>query len=443
MQRQQDQRLQRALDQVKQATDDMRSAQSAASQGKDGAANSEANARRAAERLKEAQDAMNGMRQQQASSQLGDLSNRADQLAAQQRDFANRLRKAFGEQLLNDGGQRPGQQNPQSRQQSKELADEKDKMAADVEQLEKDMQKAARDMAGTQPAASGRIREGLAEMQQNEAKLRMQYSARWIRQGQGGYMVPREAPITETMDKVADDLRAAQAAINKDGQQPGGNSDAQRSLAQIERLRSQMERAAGRGQQGGQQGPNGQQGQQGQQAGQGQGNGQQQGGQQGNGAGAGPNGGGQNGNINNPGYGGGPYGNRFDGPNTQYGRFAPEGMYRIPDTAPWDPNRAVQEAGRALNDLRQQYKDNPDVSRQISDVEREISRLQVGDISSQELQNRLNRVALPNLEALELQLRREAEKSDGDQVRSGSTDRVPAGYVDAVAEYFRKLSKGK
>ncbi len=115
----------------------------------------------------------------------------------------------------------------------------------------------------------------------------------------------------------------------------------------------------------------------------------------------------------------------------------------FPTTAPWDPNRAVQEAGRALNDLRQQYKDNPDVSRQITDVEREISRLQVGDISSQELQNRLNRVVLPNLEALELQLRREAEKSDGDQVRSGSTDRVPPGYVDAVAEYFRKLSKGK
>jgi hypothetical protein len=93
--------------------------------------------------------------------------------------------------------------------------------------------------------------------------------------------------------------------------------------------------------------------------------------------------------------------------------------------------------------MRQQYKDNPDMVRQIGDVEREISRLQVGDISSQELQNRLNREVLPNLEALELQLRKEAEHADGDQVRSGTTDRVPAGYTDAVAEYFRKLSKGK
>ena len=93
--------------------------------------------------------------------------------------------------------------------------------------------------------------------------------------------------------------------------------------------------------------------------------------------------------------------------------------------------------------MRQQYKDNPDMVRQIGDLEHEISRLQVGDISSQELQNRLNHEILPNLESLEVQLRREAEKSDGDQVRSGTTDRVPAGYTDAVAEYFRKLSKGK
>ena len=118
-------------------------------------------------------------------------------------------------------------------------------------------------------------------------------------------------------------------------------------------------------------------------------------------------------------------------------------MYDIPDDRAVDPNRSVHDAARGLTELRQQFKDNPDVARQITDVEREISRLQVGDISSQELQNRLNREVLPNLEALELQLRKQAEQENGGQVRSGATDKVPAGYVDAVAEYFRKLSKGK
>ena len=65
----------------------------------------------------------------------------------------------------------------------------------------------------------------------------------------------------------------------------------------------------------------------------------------------------------------------------------------------------LNDASRGLNEMRNQFKDDPDLTRQITDVEREISRLQVGDISSQELQNRLNREILPNLEALELQLR--------------------------------------
>ncbi|PYT18095.1 MAG: hypothetical protein DMG59_05495 [Acidobacteria bacterium] len=76
-------------------------------------------------------------------------------------------------------------------------------------------------------------------------------------------------------------------------------------------------------------------------------------------------------------------------------------------------------------------------------MEREVSRLDIGDISTPELQNRLNREVLPNLEALEVRLRRQLDEQDGGQVRSGATDKVPAGYVDAVAEYFRKLSKGK
>ena len=67
-------------------------------------------------------------------------------------------------------------------------------------------------------------------------------------------MVPREAPITETMDKVAEDLKAAQSALKDGAGQEAGRGDTERSLAQLERLRSQMERMAGRGQNGQQQG---------------------------------------------------------------------------------------------------------------------------------------------------------------------------------------------
>ncbi len=136
--------------------------------------------------------------------------------------------------------------------------------------------------------------------------------------------------------------------------------------------------------------------------------------------------------------GGNPYGSR-----DPYGRFQNRPMYEPVDPKSFNPQQAIQSATRQLNDMRQMFKDNPDIQRQVGDVEREISRLQVGDISSAELQNRLNHVILPNLESLEAQVRKEVEQKNGEQVRSGASDKVPAGYAAAVEEYFRKLSKGK
>ena len=436
-----DERLQQSLERLRQAQDDMRSAQAASQGGQQDGSQAEANARRAAERLKDATDLLNGARKQQASDQLAGLSQRADDLAAHQRDFDKRLRQAFGDQINGVNPGAGGPQAAQARQKSgQQMADEKDKMAGEVEQLEKDMQKAARDMAGTQPAATGRVREGLSQLQQDEAKLRMQYSARYIRQGMGGYMVPREAPVTETMDKVAEDLKAAQNALGQGGKQ--ATTDAERSLAQLERMRGQMEQMAGRDKGQGT-GANGQQ-QNGSQQGGNQPGSQQGGNQPGNQQGGNQAGGNQRGGqiagplgSRNP-NGGGQWGNQY-----YNGRFAPEGIYEPGDARGFDPQRAIQAATTQLNEMRQTFKDNPELQQQFADVQREISRLAVGDISSAELQNRLNREVLPNLESLEVQLRRQVEQQDGDQVRSGSTDKVPAGYADSVAEYFRKLSKGK
>ncbi len=435
-----EQRLQQSLERLRQAADDMRAAQQAAQrEGQQGGQQAEADARRAAERLQEARDMLNGMRQQEAAAQLNDLQDKADRLAAQQHDFQNRLRQAFGDQPPQDPRQRNPLNGAGNRQQSEQLANEKDKMAADLDRLEQDMQKAAHDMNGTQPGASSRLREGLSEIQQTEAKLRMKFSANYIRQGQGGYMVPREQPLTETLDKVSQDIRRAQEALNNGGKQQAGNGngDVERSLAQVERLRSQMERMAGRGQQQGGQ-------QQGDQQGQGQqGQGQQGQGQQGQGQQGGNSpqgGGGQRGG----GYTGGSAGGRYaPGPRYGGGRYFQEGLYDLPDVQPLDPQRMARDATRELNELRQMFKDNPEVSREIVDLENEIQKLSFGATAGPELQNRINREVLPNLEALEVQLRRQLEEQNGGQVRSGASDKVPSGYVDAVAEYFRKLSKGK
>ena len=274
-------------------------------------------------------------------------------------------------------------------------------MAGDIEQLEKDMQKSARDMAGTQPALRHECATDLSELQQNEAKLRMQYSARYIRQGQGGYMVPREAPITEAMDKVAEDLKRAEKALGngnaiRQRRMPSGRWRSSKACAPrwsawraatASSKRSAAERSATDGQQ-----QNGQQGGQ-QQAGSkpaaSRPDGQQGGGRQGGGRSQ----------RASPAYG--PRGNEFAVRERNMADSFRKACTIFPTRGRWIRSAMLNEAPRGLSEMRSQFKDNADMTRQITDVEREISRLQVGDISSQELQNRLNREILPNLEALE------------------------------------------
>ncbi len=435
--------LQQTLDSLDKAIKDMQNAQKSGQQGSQG--QSAADARRAAEFLKESQDKLSAGRRQDANSQLGDLSDRADKLAQQQHDFENRLRKQFGDAFA-DRDKNP-QQPTGTRAQAEQMAAEKDRMRQDLERLEKDTQGAARQLSNSQPNAASRLRDGLSAIQQNEAKLRMQAQAQYLRNGQGAYVAPREAPITQALDQLSDNIKQAQQAMGNGNQQQQARNDLDHSVNQVERLRDQMERLAGRNPGGQQQGDQQGQGQQGQgQQGQGQqGQGNQPGGnQQGNQNGAGRIGGGYNsGQINAGNRYGGPNGGAYD-PRLGNGRFNNQGAYDVPDQfgAP-NTGQIARDAARELNELRMQFKDDPDVLKQITDLEREVQKLGTGDTAGPELQQRLNRTILPNLETLEVQLRRQAEEKGNGQVRSGSMDKVPAGYTDAVAEYFRKLSRGK
>ena len=118
------------------------------------------------------------------------------------------------------------------------------------------------------------------------------------------------------------------------------------------------------------------------------------------------------------------------------------GIYDQPDDfRNVDPAQFARQAARDLNELRQQFRDDAELSKELESVQREIQRLQ-GDVSSPELQDRLNRVLLPGLEALETQLRRAAEEKSG-QVRSSASDKVPAGFGEAVSEYYKNLARSK
>ena len=109
-----------------------------------------------------------------------------------------------------------------------------------------------------------------------------------------------------------------------------------------------------------------------------------------------------------------------------------------------DATRMYQESLRDLAKLRQSLEGNAEAIRDIQDVLAEMRRLDPSRFpGNPELLERLRTQVLPALEQIEVQLRRQADDQQGGQVRDAGAEPAPPGYSGAVAEYFRRLSKGK
>jgi hypothetical protein len=115
---------------------------------------------------------------------------------------------------------------------------------------------------------------------------------------------------------------------------------------------------------------------------------------------------------------------------------------RPPDPA--EVSRVYQDTMRDLAQLRQYFSDNPQASQDVQDLIRQMSQLDPSRFADNALVlERIRNVILPNVEQLEVQVRRQLDEQEGGQVRNAGSEPVPAGYSDAVADYFRRLSKSK
>ncbi|HLK17319.1 MAG TPA: hypothetical protein VKT81_00145 [Bryobacteraceae bacterium] len=406
-----DPRLQQALDRLARATEDMRQAESQQGSNSD---QSNAGQQRASQRLQEARDILNGMQHQNASQQLDDMAQKAGQLAQHQNDFQNRLRQSFS------GGQQPGE----SQQQAGQMAREKEQMADQLKQLEKQMTETARSLAGAQNPVSNQLRDALSEAEQNELELRMRKAAEWIRQGQGMQTWVRESTVTMGLNKLRDQLQQAQAGMQQQGDPgkgAGDKADIEKALAQLEGMRNRMQQMTqGQGQKGdGQRGSTGKP-----QPGQGKqpGPGQEQG--QGQPAEGQPGGQGQPSDSASNGAPYGGVGNRGGS-----GEMAPNNL-----------ERGYRESLRDMGQLRDFIRTHPEYSGEVLQLMHSMSPAYANDA---ELSQRIGREVIPQMERLELELRRQLDSKNSDQVRSAGAEHLPPGYSDAIAEYFRKLSKGK
>jgi hypothetical protein len=427
------QQLQQTLDRLNQALQQMRDAQSQSPQ-------SQADARRAADALREATQSLKGLQSQQSASQMDDIARKANELAQRQQQFEGDLRRAYTQS-----------QGNMTRQQAADLANRHEGEVDDLKNLEQQMQNAVRDMAAGQRQTSSKLRQALSDMQQAEIARDMQRNAEWIRRGMGEYAAMSEAQITAGLNQLRDEVNQIRQQMGQGGQQAKdaqGDKAVENALSQVEQLRQQVEARArqlaqngqgqqqqGQGQQrqgqqlsrNGQQGQqqNGQQGQQGQQAG-------QQQGQQGPG--------GQQRGGNADGQRGGTYadyGGAWNGGSPDYG-------YRNGAVRDQDIQLAYRNAMQSLQQLQQQYRNDPNASRDINNMIRDFRQSDPFHYSNEGLLSDRIQAALANIEQVEMELRRKVGQDVGDgSIRSPGSEPVPQGYSDAVAEYFRKLSKSK
>jgi len=425
-----DPRMNRAVQQLERAIDDMRRSQQSG----------QGDARRAAERMADAGQALNRMRRQQTGDRMEDLARRAKQLADRQQEIEKRIAGAYP--AIQDGKPAPANQ-----QRDRELGDAKDALRQDYEQLERDMQSSARAMAGSQPQASAQVRAALGEAQQDEIKLRLQYGADLVRKGLGAFQAPRERVVTQMMRRLDERMeRARQAASEGPGDDSQKREAIETALNQIERARralsqqGQQSAQQGQGNQG-QSGQDGRQGQSGQRGGQGQ---DRQAGEQGQGGQPGQNA-----------QRGAPSGQPAGGSTQQRGAGGPmsPGYSAMNDgtrQGPWGGGRpggverGYAEALRQLESVRSGAASQSEEARaEVEAVIEQMNRLDPRKFpGNPQLLEALRLALLPKLEQLELRLRQQLGES-GQSVRGVNPARVPPGYEKAAAEYYRRLGAGK
>ena len=364
------------------------------------------------------------------------------------------------------------------------LANDRQQMSNDLEKLQSNMRSAASELAPTQPGAASSLRDALSGMDQADLTNLVQRTADWLRDGINPNSNGTETEIANDLKKLDDQVRQAQQAAGS-GQnarnQDNGTQTA--ALNQVDRLRSQIESSVqkrpaprptgtarakrpgnqqgragqqGQGQSGQQRGQSGQQGQQPGQSGQngqggqvGQGNQVAQGGNRQGGQNA-QRGGQQNAPmggeyVNGPLRGGGGSTDANLNVDTGGQRYGSSRNPAAPQIGPnpADTERFIQQGMNELSQLRQETKD-PAAQKEINDLEKEMQKLDPSRFpGNPAMVEELHAKVLNDVDKLELQLRRDPGAPQDGQVRTATPPAVPPGYEDAVAEYYRRLSKGQ
>jgi len=110
---------------------------------------------------------------------------------------------------------------------------------------------------------------------------------------------------------------------------------------------------------------------------------------------------------------------------------------------PADTQREIEQGLDLLNQVRPAVQDSPEARQQLQSLIEEMRNLDPRRFpGNPALVEQMHQQLVSGVDALELQLRRQLDESRGGTIRNADPSKIPAGYQDAVAEYYRKLSGG-
>ncbi|GAC1421427.1 MAG: hypothetical protein NVSMB62_16350 [Acidobacteriaceae bacterium] len=454
-----DPRVTQALERLRAANEAMGRAgsHSAGQQGED-------EAKRAADRLREASGLLGGAQKQQASGKLDALVRESDRLSREEEAQADRVRKlvqqgeAMASRAKSGSGSPTAAESAAAATERQGLASDRQTMSNDLEKLQRTLRDTARQLAQTQPAAASGLRDALGGIDQNDLTNLVQRTADWLRRGINPNSNGTEGQIATGLKRLGDQIHQAQQAAANGG--PGGSGKGRdpgvqtAALDHVDRLRSQIE-GLSRGRSG--QARDGESGPKGQVAQSGEGQPRGQAGRQGTEAkpggsalGTGPRGGGRG---DQPGGdvasgelrgGAGDIANyNVDTGGQRYTSARNPGAPQ-PGLNPADTQRFISQGMNELSQLRQLAKGDPAAQKQIDELTREMQALDPGRFpGNPAMVDDLHTRVLNDVDKLELALRRDSNTPPAGQVRTGAAPSVPPGYGDAVAEYYRRLGKSR
>jgi hypothetical protein len=110
---------------------------------------------------------------------------------------------------------------------------------------------------------------------------------------------------------------------------------------------------------------------------------------------------------------------------------------------PADTQREIDQGLNLLNQVRTVVQDNPEAEQQLQALIEQMRNLDPSRFPGNPgLVEQMHQQLISEVDALELQLRRALEGDRGGTIRNADPAKIPSGYRESVADYYRRLSTG-